>query len=456
MHSAEIAESSIQLAMSMTSPTEKEFALVVLTEDGTIVDAHDACKESFGWKRENLAGQDIGTLIPAHRGLLISGILQSVDSRAQVGDDTTFSMRILAQRMDQSSFPAMVVVSRFGESDCWTAAFFHAAPLSPPDPGLPAQEEDIISEMSCTAFEETQEAREIQEVEPSDASDSASSGTAIAAADTFPAFDDGLPGQMPIPELLLPVSSLPVDQPEAANDQSLFIAEIPSDTEEDLSVPQPENLPVATPAAPVKKIAPLRPEAPAPHKKTASSSMDSADESEERLLDRVSFLTSQLGSLHSELRGHAEEQARTQKKLSTFEEQLQETRKSLARATADLAKQKSEPAELESLRTTNKALEEELALYKSTNEALRRTDAEAATQLAALAAELKQIRGALTQESARRQELERKLASLEHDRSELERKSKLEICRLESALKAKELELKQLEHSRALKPPKEK
>ena len=45
----------------------------------------NACKDSLGWKRESLAGQDIGTLIPAHRGLLISGILQSVDYKNGTG-----------------------------------------------------------------------------------------------------------------------------------------------------------------------------------------------------------------------------------------------------------------------------------------------------------------------------------------------------------------------------------
>jgi hypothetical protein len=158
--------------------------------------------------------------------------------------------------------------------------------------------------------------------------------------------------------------------------------------------------------------------------------------------------------LHSELRQHLEVQTRTENKLNTFEEQLQETKKSLVRATDDLSRQQAQAAsgELEAARTLNKALEEHLALHKSANQALQRASAEAERQLAAINAELNQTRAALAQETAKRQDLERKLTALDQDHSAQERKTKLEICRLEAALKAKELELKQLELVRSQKP----
>ena len=442
MRSGEARETPF-LYMSMPSEieqAEKEFAVVVLTEDGTIVDAHDACKESFGWSRENLAGQDIGTLIPAHRGLLLTGILQSSDCETQLGEETTFSMRILAQRMDETSFPARLVVRRFGESDCWAVSFYHAAPLTPPDPHAPItplapSNQEPFSIMQCTALEETIEA------EPAPSADPCDEGAAGAPFDSAEPFDftdealhQALNGEFP--------ASLSTEEPQAENNQSSII--------DDQSIPEP--------LAPFKQNTAL-------FKKTKSATSaikqseaetDHQSQPDPQLLEqRVTSLTSQLSSLHSELRQHLEVQSRTEKKLSTFEEQLHETKKSLARATADLASHKAQAAsgELESLRTLNKALEEHLALHKSANQALQRTSAEAERQLAAINAELNQTRTALAQETAKRQDLERKLTSIDQDRSAQERKSKLEICRLEAALKAKELELKQLELARSDNPP---
>jgi hypothetical protein len=410
---------------SQTEQTEKEFAIVVLTEDGTIVDAHDACKDSLGWSRENLAGQDIGTLIPAHRGLLLSGILQSSDSEAQLGEETNFSMRILAQRMDETSFPARLVVRRFGESDCWAVSFYHAAPLTPPDPrppGGPAGQEEFTSKMQCTPLEESPLTNSC---EPSPSCDSP-----VDSAEP-PVFTDEPLHEPLLSEVPAPLS---LQQTETGTESSL--AEVCSHAPhliETASVPAPEN-----------------------NQPSIASPQSSSPPAQAHLLEqRVASLTSELSSLHSELRQHLEVQARTEKKLNTFEEQLHETKKSLARAAADLTRHQADAVsgQLESARILNKALEEHLALHKSANQALQRANAEAERQLAAINSELSQTRAALVQETAKRQDLERKLTALDQDRSAQERKSKLEICRLEAALKAKELELKQLELARSENPP---
>ena len=439
--------------MSMTAQIEKEFAVVVLTEDGTIVDAHDGCKDSLGWSRENLAGQDIGALIPAHRGLLISGILQTSDLQTQVGDEPTFSMRILAQRMDQSSFPARLVVRRFGETDCWAAAFYHAAPLAPPEPGARSAPEKFVSRMQCTPLEETEES------ESSASCESASSEAPVDAEPPTVFTDEALQEPL-LSEVPEPLSE---EQPEAEKDQISFLAEFPPHPETDQietaiePAADPEQLAVEPADTPFEED--VTSNTPRDQDKKASpppAITDSEDQPGERHLleQRVASLTSQLGSLHSELRQHLEVQVRTEKKLNTFEEQLQETKKSLARATSDLAKHKAEAAsgELESARNLNKILEEQLALHKSANQALQRTTAEAERQLTVINSELNQTRAALAQETAKRQDLERKLTGLDQDRSAQERKSKLEICRLEAALKAKELELRQLELAAASKP----
>ena len=431
-------DTSIVLHMSMpfeTEQPEKEFAVIVMTEDGTIVDAHDGCKESLGWSRENLAGQDIGALIPAHRGLLLSGILQSCDSESQLGEETTFSMRILAQRMDETSFPARLVVRRFGESDCWAATFYHTAPLTPPDPHAPlpqlsASGAEQFSIMQCTPLEETPQPEACEPAPSADPCDSADAPVDSAEIPTD--FTDEALEQ---PLFLKAPASLPAEEPETESDQSSIL--------DIQSIPEPA---LAKPSK--KKNTALLKQT----KSVSPAIKETGHQSEERHLleQRVASLTSQLTSVQSELRQHLEVQTRTEKKLGTFEEQLSETRKSLARATADLARRRTDSSgELESTRTLNKALEEHLALHKSANQALQRTSAEVERQLAALNSELSQTRAALAQETAKRHDLERKLTALDQDRSAQERKAKLEICRLEAALKAKELELKQLELTRS-------
>jgi hypothetical protein len=431
MRSGRPGTAPFTLSMSIPSQTEAgetELAVVVLTEDGTIVDAHDGCKDSLGWSREKLAGQDIGALLPAHRGLLISGILQSSDSQSQLGDEPTFSMRILAQRMDQSSFPARLVVRRYGETDCWSASFYPTAPLAPPDPRPPrpsAAPEVFPSVMECTPLEETSEP--CGAAGPCDPS--APSGDAEASS----VFMDEAP---------------PLSLEELEGGKESSHGEIVDDADlhgEPQNPTDAVDVPCESEPAPVEE-----------DKKTSPEAASSEAHSDERHLleERVASLTSQLTSLHSDLRQHLDVQARTEKKLNAFEEQLHETKKSLAQAAADLSRHQAQAAsgELESARSLNKALHEHLALHKSANQALERTNAEAERQLAAINGELNQTRAALAQETAKRQELERKLTALEQEQSAQERKAKLEICRLEAALKARELELKQLELARSEKP----
>src|SRR5687768_855131 len=117
----------------MMTTLESEFAVVLLTHDGTIVDAHPTCTESLGWTREELNGKDIGELLQSDRELLMTQLQQSKDAEVGADGHTSFSVRILARRRDETSFPARVVVRRFDQTDCCTAAFYRVNPQNDSD-----------------------------------------------------------------------------------------------------------------------------------------------------------------------------------------------------------------------------------------------------------------------------------------------------------------------------------
>lgn len=101
-----------------------EFAVILLNEQGTILDAHPSCAEAFGWGETELAGQDVSELLEYGRELLMQQLVQLQDSDAESGGHTSFSIRVMARRRDKSRFRARVTVRRFPRLDCWTAAFY--------------------------------------------------------------------------------------------------------------------------------------------------------------------------------------------------------------------------------------------------------------------------------------------------------------------------------------------
>ncbi|MGZ8938447.1 MAG: hypothetical protein ACXW32_04475, partial [Limisphaerales bacterium] len=65
------------------------------------------------------------------------------------------------------------------------------------------------------------------------------------------------------------------------------------------------------------------------------------------------------------------------------------------------------------------------------------------SQLATVSSELKKTQDALAVESMKRHEVELALTAAQQEHAEQERKAKLEISKLDTALKAKDLELKE-------------
>ena len=473
----------------MTLETKKELTVVLIAEDGTIVDAHASCKESFGWNREDLPGKDIGELLSAERGLLMAQVLQLADSLEAVDEQTSFSMRIVALRKDQTSFPARVVVRRFTQMDCWTVGFYPITPYDEVDIAPIFPTPDMGSSLRADSPEpHPTGAKPIPvpaKTPPMWSNSRLLTSSGRAAATSVPS-QRPIPKQQPqfeVPQNIFkrkpspeqdPVEEIPVPKPEAVRESQPM--------QETATLPKPEPLPVEKPE-PIEGIHLFEEETPEvnPNLRAAEASVDEvstpivpgpisteqraatdqlglsveleSERAERRQLEqRIAFLTSQVGSLHLELSEHLEEQGRTQRKVGALESELNDTRKLLEQAQAELTAEKENgpsQGDLDALQGLNKQLEEQVSGYKAAHEALQRAQVEAESQLQSVNADLKKCRGTLAEETTRRQELEQKLASVDLDRSDYERKTKLELCKLESALKARELELKQLEVERA-------
>src|SRR6185369_1235840 len=108
----------------MTSGGGSEIAVILLDENGCIVDAHASCADTFGWQREELIGKDVRELLQYGRDLLMSQ-LHLLEENDTAGN-TSFTIRVLAKRKDQQQFPARATVRRFKELECWTVAFYQA------------------------------------------------------------------------------------------------------------------------------------------------------------------------------------------------------------------------------------------------------------------------------------------------------------------------------------------
>ncbi len=408
-------------AMSITSDTEREFALLVLAQDGTIVDAHDGCKESLGWSREDLAGRDIGEVIPAHRGLLVARILQSEDLRSQIGDDASFSMNISVQRMDETSFPARLLVRRFPETDCWTAAFFEAPPLVPPPP---FKVPNATPATSDAVSQEEAEDEPLPWCDPQNLDHSGEApGSAIALA-------EGIFDEPSVEGAEDRNDEEGFENAGATADEPAFVMEREADLSESDADPEGDSVETASKAPPETSAEP-RPE--------RSTETEGGREERRHLEQQITLLTSQFAALHRQLGSQLEEQTRTHKRIHALEEQLEDTRRSFTPADADLRKKSAE--ELAAVRELNKNLEDELARCKAATEAMQRLQSETESQLNAVKAELADSRESLARETVSRQELEGKLALEKQDRVEQERKFRLEISKLEAALKAKEVEI---------------
>ena len=100
-----------------------ESAILLLKENGDILDAHQSCSAILDWTREELIGQDIKGVLQSGRDVLLTRLLEMQGSDREPTGDTTFSVRVRVRKKGGKVFPAVVTIRRFLRLGCWTAAF---------------------------------------------------------------------------------------------------------------------------------------------------------------------------------------------------------------------------------------------------------------------------------------------------------------------------------------------
>ena len=471
--------------MSTAFQIDSEFAVVLLTQEGSIVDAHPTCRESLGWSREELIGKDIGDLLQSDRELLMSQLLQSKDAEMGADGQTSFSIRILARRRDETSFPARVVVRRFDQTECCTAAFYRVNPHNDSDTPPIVRSEEIELAMRGNAAQADAAAQPQPEKpkarwrnarllfgsksQPAPAPQPAPVPQRSVPPAPSPLLGQTQPIQPPMPPGRPAPRALPKFDAQVPEDIFLRMAPAkaaPAPTPEPEPEPEAEIVePVAEQNEAVVEEIPAPVELPESRVPIVEESTESADgdekpnydallkqleeEREERRLQeqRSSSLTAQVSSLHLQLSEHLEIEARHQKKVNGLEEQLRESRNQVTQLKGDLAteRQKNQAAQekIEAATNVSTKLTEQLDALKLVHDALASTQAETERQLGDVNNELKQAQESLAAETAKRQQLELSLSKTQQEQAEEERKLKLELSKLETALKSKELESKE-------------
>lgn len=457
--------------MSTALETESEFAVVLLTQDGTIVDAHANCLESLGWTREELVGKDIGGLLQSDRELLMMQLLQSRDEELGVDGQTSFSIRILARRRDETSFPARVVVRRFDQTECCTAAFYRVTPYNDSDTPPIVRAEEIELAMrgnaerpSLTAnaqkaekpksrwrnarllFGSRQPAEPAPAPEPPQPAKSFQAAPPPPPARSAPALDSRVPDTI----FLRKNSTAPEPPAQPAG------AKAPApEAEVQVQAVQPEEAAAAilAPARADFKEQPVEPSA-NPGEENASietllRELEQEREERRRLEQRATTLTSQVSALHLQVSENLEIESRNQKKVNTLEEQLREARNQVIQLKSDVAaeREKSIAAQerIDAATAVSTHLAEQLEALQLVHDALTRTQTESENQLQAVNSELRDAQQALAGETRKSHELEQSVTAARNERAEEERKLRLELSKLETAVKAKELEIKELQ-----------
>lgn len=492
-----LAENSCKF-MSTALEIDSEFAVVLLSQEGGIVDAHPTCHEALGWSREELIGKDIGDLLQSDRELLMTQLLQSKDAEMGIDGQTSFSIRILARRRDETSFPARVVVRRFDQTECCTAAFYRVNPHNDSDTPPVVRPEEIELAMRGNGARSTSQTPAAAKAEKPKSrwrnarllfGSKPSAEPAPVPAKTTQPLAPPPPRAQSVPVHPAPPTPKPA---QAGRTAPVFSSQVPQDIfiRRNAPAPEPEQAPVEAKSAPeavepVDESAQLEaapeyvisespeimalpesrpplveeisePGDPSSEKPTYDALVKEVEQEREerrRLEQRASALSSQVSALHLQLSEHLEIETRNQKKVNTLEDQVREWKNQVTQLKSDLQteRQKSDAAieRVEAANTVSEKLTEQLDSLKLVHDALASTQAESEGQLATVSSELKKVQDALAVESMKRHEVELALTAAQQEQAERERKSKLEISKLETALKAKDLELKELASKQA-------
>ena len=482
-----------------TDSGNSEVAIVLLNEEGRIVDAQPNCTAALGWTREELVDQDVGMLLKTGRDLILEHLARSSDPDAESGGNTSLSIKVLAKRKDKTQFAARVSLRPFAQLNCWTAAFYsHVAALeseAPPtvspqeielatramqDRGseIPKKESGMSSAGSRkTAMsgenalwrtarllvrsrkdqhapepepphEETPEIEAMPEIEPP------------APGNTAPGEPEQQPEALPeivqahefsesleISEPAAPVPSeaeiIPMEEPAEAEVREEFTAEI---------LPSPEVLQEEPAEAPPR----IEQEAPAPVlvENTAEIVRLRSELERERGLrtraeQRAASLNTQLQALNVQLNETLAAESTNSTRIAELENQFEVSQQLLSQERAQLEKESMERGaaeeQMQMLKELNGQLEASMASFEESNRILQQEKDELQRELQGSRDALHESELGREGEMKKRQEMELRMTTAVREQQDAEAKARSEMAKAESALRASELQCKRLE-----------
>jgi PAS domain S-box-containing protein len=471
---AEVLENGAKIAfrISMSARGGPEIAVILLDENGSIVDAHASCLETFGWQREELVGKDVRELLQYGRELLISQ-LQLLEENESAGN-TSFTIRVLAKRKDQHQFPARATVRRFKELECWTVAFYQAEGETADSNVSPSVSPQEIA-LAKRALEETSPATLRERKRKSEAKKGASVSRLWRNSRLLFGSRSNQPEPEPEPEAEL-IAESPSEQElveqAAALASQCSPASAPTAPPEAFPAPplaeeaQPQfqaSVPVAVEAAPVARaVTPIENPMPIIEPRVVTAPRFDTQVSESaalarlkaelekergeraRVEQRAASLSSQVQALHLQLSEGLNLERDNQSRIASLEQELRTTQDAYADVKSDLDNQRRETQSTEDqlcvVRELNEQLQANLGGFENVRKSFEAAQTDFRSQLDQSNAALSETESTLDNEREARQRLEQTLTTALRDHRAAEQKLTLEIAELRTALETTRLE----------------
>ena len=396
-----------------TEPRLKS-AILLLKENGDILDANQSCSDTLDWAREELIGQNIKAVLQSGRDVLLTRLVETQGSDREPTGDTTFSVRVRLRKKSGEVFPAVITVRRFLRLGWWTAAF-HPWNSEGPIPPVAGQET----------------------VESQVGSDEVSEQTT-----GLPAFsnDFDLSSEINKPAfrntaLLIPAAALKLNSRDETQFTDVSTSSIFSE-QAHFSGRQPIADESSSPAVEVSNIS---------NESDRGSSDLEVDRDEERKIEhRASALSTHFQTLLQEVNETLEAERTYQKRIHELEEREKIRQADFAKLREELeeanAKRLSAEAQISGLIDRNASLRIDQTQLEEAKKTLQNIRDEVESQLQSCRSALKETRQTLEEQTMERQKLELLLSST---RSDLE--AKCEDWRLEAEKLKVALELQRIE-----------
>ena len=470
-------------------PTEKpesEVAVVLMNEEGTIVDAQPNCGALLGWTREELVGNDIGLLLKTGRDLVMDHLLQISDRETENTGNTSLAVKVLAKRKNQTQFQARVSVRRFAQLGCWTAAFYsHVSHLESEAPPTVSPEEIDLATRALKEGGihkvEKKSPRNEDGTRPASGKSTMNPDTSLwRSARLLIRSKKDQPTHTPPPQEEPDFQQTEEIQPEppvlaelepapAIVQEEVYAEEppqfeepvvpievqhevTPEEVQEIIPVVQETDAPAVQPAEEPERF--VEPDSAALTEATRELARLRSELERERGLrtraeQRVASLNTQVQTLHLQVNETLEAESTNSTRIAELENELEVAQHLVAQERAQFEKESMERGaaeeQLQILKELNTQLEASMASFEEANRALEQEKGELEGRLQATQAALKESELAREGDITKRQEMELQLAAARREQQEVEARSREEVSKAQSDLRASELQCKRLE-----------